>query len=193
MSLLLAPLVLAAAAAAAATPAPTATATPTPTPTSTPTATSAPGGAPKARSLADLARERKLVPLKGAGEAAATDAPGPLRVEDLQDNGAVSDGLLSVYGRVRNTGRVPACRVRLFFRTFDDHGVLLSKGETTTDLKTILPGDAVPFGGRLKVPPGVRGSQEREPDVLAEGPARTNWQRVARVDGEVLDFSEDCR
>lgn len=194
MPLPLVPLLVAAAtAAAAATPAPTATVTPTPTSTPTSAATPAPAAAPRPRSLADLARERKLVPLKGAGEAAAPEAQGPLRVEDVQDNGAVSDGFLSVYGRVRNTGRAPACRVRLFLRTFDDHGVLLSKGETTTDLKTIPPGDAVPFGVRLKVPPGVRGSQERPPDVLAEGPARTNWQRVARVEGEVLDFSEDCR
>ncbi len=177
----LAPLILAAA--TAATPAPAVTPTPAPTLSET----------PKARSLADVARERKLVPLKdGAGEGAPPEAQGPLRVEELQDNGAVTDGYLSVYGRVRNTGPVRACRVRLFLRTFDEHGVLLSKGETTTDVKVVSPGGAVPFGGRLKVPPGVRGSQERAPDVLAEGPARTNSQRVARVEGEVLNFSEDC-
>lgn len=176
-----------AAAAAAASPAPTATPTPAAASTATPASQSRP------RSLADVARERKLVAPKWSGEAPAADAQGPLRVEELQDNGAVADGLLSVYGRVRNTGSAPACRVRLFLRTFDDHGVLLSKGETTTDLKIVPPGDAVPFGARLKVPPGVRGSQERPPDVLSEGPARTNWQRVARVEGEVLDFSEDCR
>jgi hypothetical protein len=172
-------LLFAAAAAATATPAPT----PAPTPAET----------PRPRSLADVARERKLVPLKGAGEAPVAATQGPLRVEEIQDNGAVADGFLSVYGRVRNTGRAPACRVRLFLRMFDENGVLLSKGETTTDLKVVPAGDAVPFGGRLKVPPGVRGSQERAPDVLAEGPARTNSQRVARVEGEVLDFSEECR
>jgi hypothetical protein len=180
MLLPLGPLLLAAAAAG----------TPVPAPTETPT----PAAAPRARSLADVARERKLVPLKGVSvEPAAPEAQGPLRVEDLQENGAVADGFLSVYGKVRNTGRTPACRVRLFFRTFDEHGVLLSKGETTTDLKVVAPGEAVPFGGRLKVPAGVRGSRERPPDVLAEGPARTNSQRVARVEGEVLDFSEECR
>ncbi len=166
-----------------------AAATPSPTPADTPT----PSSAPRPRSLADLARERKLVPLKGAADAATPEAQGPLRVEELQDNGAVADGFLSVYGKVRNTGRAAACRVRLFLRTFDEHGVLLSKGETTTDLKVVAPGESVPFGGRLKVPPGVRGSQEKPPDVLAEGPTRTNWQRVARVEGEVLDFSEECR
>lgn len=164
-----------------------AAATPSPTPAPTPAET------PRPRSLADVARERKLVPPKGAAESPAAATPGPLRIEEIQDNGAVADGFLSVYGRVRNTGRAPACRVRLFLRTFDENGVLLSKGETTTDLKVIPAGDAVPFGGRLKVPPGVRGSQERAPDVLAEGPARTNSQRVARVEGEVLDFSEECR
>lgn len=183
MPLLLGPLVLAAAAAA----------TPSPSPSPAP-AGSAAESAPRRRSLADVARERKLVPLKGvAVESAAPEGEGPLRVEELQDNGAVADGLLSVYGRVRNTGRVPACRVRLFLRTFGEQGVLLSKGEATTDLKVVPPGDSVPFGTRLKVPPGVRGSQERPPDVLAEGPARTNWRRVARVEGEVLDFSEECR
>jgi hypothetical protein len=186
MPLPLLPLFLAAA--AAVTPAPTVT--PTPTATPTPAAAEA---APKPRSLADIARDRKLVRPKGAGEAPASEAQGPLRVEELQDNGAVSDGLLSVFGRVRNTGRTPACRVRLFLRTLDEHGVLLSKGEATTDLKIVPAGDAVPFGARLKVPPGVRGSQERPPDVLAEGPARTNWQRVARVEGEILDYSEECR
>lgn len=189
MSPLLAPLLLAAAAATA-TPA----ATPAASPAASPTATPTPAGTPKARSLADVARERKLLPLRGgAVESSAAEVQGPLRVEELQDNGSVSDGFLSVYGRVRNTGRTPACRVHLFLRTFDEHGVLLSKGETTTDLKTVPPGDAVPFGARLKVPPGVRGSQERPPDVLSEGPARTRSQRVARVEGEVLDFSEDCR
>ena len=195
MPRILPPLLLAVAAAVAgAAPVPTPAPSPTPTPTATPTASPTPGGAPKPRSLADIARERKLVPLRGgAAEPAGPEAQGPLRVEDLQDNGAVSDGYLSVYGRVRNTGRGPACRVRLFLRTFDEHGVLLSKGETTTDLKTVPAGDAVPFGARLKVPPGVRGSHERPPDILSEGPARTNFSHVARVEGEVLDFSEDCR
>lgn len=172
------------AAAAAATPSPSAAPTPSATPAET----------PQARSLADVARERRLVPLKGAdGETASPEAQGPLKVEDLQDNGAVADGYLSVYGRVRNTGRTPACRVRLFLRTFDEHGVLLSKGETTTDLKVVGPGESVPFGGRVRVPRGVRGSQEPPPDVLEVGPSRTNWTHVARVEGEVLDFSEDCR
>lgn len=166
----------------------------TPTPSPAPGAKAAPAATPRPRSLADVARDRKLVPLKGAGaEAAAPETQGPLRVEELQDNGAVSDGLISVYGRVRNTGGVPACRVRLFLRSFDANGVLLSKGETTTDLKVVLPGESVPFGAQLKVPPGVRGSQERAPDVLSEGPARTNWQRIARVEGEILGFSEECR
>jgi hypothetical protein len=193
MSRILLPLLLTAAAASAGAAAgPTPAPSPTPTPTATPTASPTPGGAPKPRSLADIARERKLVPLRGgAAEPASPEAQGPLRVEELQDNGAVSDGYLSVFGRVRNTGRGPACHVRLFLRMFDEHGVLLSKGETT-DLKTVPAGDAVPFGARLKVPPGVRGSHERPPDVLAEGPARTNWSLVARVEGEVLDFSEDC-
>jgi hypothetical protein len=182
MPLPLGPLLLAAAVAA----------TPSPTPAETPTPASAPTP-PRPHSLADVARERKLVPLRGAATDAAAETSGPLRVEELQDNGAVADGFLSVYGKVRNTGHVPACRVRLFLRTFDEHGVLLSKGETTTDLKIVAPGESVPFGGRLKVPPGIRGSQERPPDILAEGPARTNWQRVARVEGEVLDFSEECR
>jgi hypothetical protein len=177
--------ILLAAAAAAATPAPTASPTPTPPPE-----------AARPKSLADIARERKLVPLKGAAAASAEPAAepqGPLRVEELQDNGAVSDGFLSVYGKVRNTGPKPACRVRLFLRTYDEHGVLLSKGEATTDFKVVPPGEAVAFGVQLKVPPGVRGSQEKAPDVLSSGPARTNWTRVARVDGEVLESSETCR
>lgn len=179
------------AAAQAATPAATPSATATPA-ASAASASTAPAGKP--RSLADLARERKLVPLKGTGSGTTPpDAQGPLRLEDVQDNGAVGDGRLSVYGKVRNTGKAPACRVRLFLRMYDAHGVLLSKGETTTDLKVVAPGEAVAFGGSLPVPPGVRGSQERAPDVLAEGPSKTNWTRVARVDGEVLDYSEDCR
>lgn len=177
-------------AAAAATP------TPSPAPAVTPVSAvaPAPASASRPRSLADVARERKLVQPKGAGsEAAAPETQGPLRVEELQDNGAVADGFLSVYGKVRNTGRVPACRVRLFLRTLGDQGVLLSKGEATTDLKVVAPGESVPFGARLKVPYGIRGSQEPPPDILAEGPARTNWQRIARVEGEILDFSEECR
>ncbi len=168
-------------------------ATPAATATPTPAATAAsPAGKP--RSLADVARERKLVPLKGTGaEPAAPEAQGPLRLEEVQDNGAVADGRLSVYGKVRNTGKTPACRVRLFLRLFDAHGVLLSKGETTTDLKVVPPGEAVAFGGSLPVPAGVRGSREPARDVLSEGPARTNWTRVAKVEGEVLDFSEECR
>lgn len=134
MPFLLGPLVLAAAAAAAA-------ATTTPSPSPAPAGSAATSSAPRRRSLADVARERKLVPLKGvAVESAAPEDEGPLRVEELQDNGAVADGLLSVYGKVRNTGRVPACRVRLFLRTFGDQGVLLSKGEATTDLKVVPPG-----------------------------------------------------
>jgi hypothetical protein len=182
---MLVPLLLAAA--QAATPA----ASPTPAATPTPAAAAGPA---RPRSLADVARDRKLVPLKGTGaDGPPPEAQGPLRVEDLQDNGAVADGKLSVFGRVRNTGRTPACHVRLFLRIFDSNGVLLSKGETTTDLKVIPPGEAVSFGGRIPVPPGVRGSQERAPDVLSEGPTRTNFSRVARVDGEILAYSEECK
>ena len=173
----------------AAAPSATAVASPAPTPTATPAADTA-----RPRSLADIARERKLVQLKGVGaETPSPESRGPLRVEELQDNGAVADGSLSVYGKVRNTGPTAVCRVRLFFRTFDEHGVLLSKGETTTDLKVVAPGESVPFGGRLKVPPGVRGSQERPPDVLSQGATKSNWSRVARVEAEVLEFSEECR
>ena len=77
-------------------------------------------------------------------------------------------------------------------RYLHEVGLVDRRDDLTID--DVVPvGDAVPFGARLKVPPGVRGSQERAPDVLAEGPARTNSQRVARVEGEVLDFSEECR
>ncbi len=166
----------------------------TPAPSPTPTATPAPE-APRPKSLADVARERKLVPLRGVATAptAVPEAQGPLRVEDLEDNGTVSDGLLSVYGKVRNTGRTPACRVKLFLRAYDEHGVLLSKGEARTDFRVVPPGEAVAFGSQLRVPAGVRGSQQRTRDVLSEGPARTNWTHVARVEGEVLEYSEACQ
>lgn len=177
-------------AAAAATPAPTGTPAPTATPAAAPAA-----GRARSKSLADIARERKLVPLRGVATepTPGAEGQGPLRLEEVEDDGDVSDGLLSVYGKVRNTGRAPACRVKLFLRAFDEHGVLLSKGETTTDFKVVPPGEVVAFGGQLRVPSGVRGSHERAPDVLSEGPVRTNWARVARVEGEVLAYSEDCR
>ena len=190
MPRILLPLLLTAAAAAAgAAPGPTPAPSPTPTPTATPTASPTPGGAPKPRSLADIARERKLVPLRGgAAEPAPLEAQGPLRVEELQDNGAVSDGYLSVFGRVRNTSRGPACHVRLFLRTFDEHGVLLSKGETTTDRKTVPAGDAGPFGASLKVPPGVRSRRPQRPRERAQR-GRTGPVTSGRGPG----LSEDCR
>ena len=121
------------------------------------------------------------MPPKGAGEAPASEAQGPLRVEEIQDNGAVADGFLSVYGRVRNTGRAPACRVRLFLRMFDEHGVLLSKGETTTDLKVVPVGRRRAVRGAPEGAPGrtrLAGAAPRRPrrgpraDELAAGRAR---------------------
>ena len=209
-------IVLFAAQAASATPTATPAATPaTPTPALTPTPV--PAADPyHPRGLSEIARERRLGRLSGSGAevvttpepepallAAAppssvppgpvpTRRPGPLRVEDVQDNGAVTDGFVSVYGTVRNSGRAAACRVRIFLRLFDDHGVLLSTGETTTDLKVVGPGESVTFGGMVKAPAGVRGSRERKPDPLAGGTAPTNWQRVGRVEAEVMDVSEEC-
>jgi hypothetical protein len=115
-----------------------------------------------------------------------------LRVEDVQDNGAVTDGRVSVYGTVRNIGHVPLCRVRIFLRLYDDHGVLLSTGETTTDPKIVAVGEAVTFGGTVKAPAGLRGSSERKPDPLVDGTSATNWKRVGRVQAEIIDASDEC-
>jgi hypothetical protein len=161
------------------------------------------------RSLSEIAREKRLGRLTGAGAVVVTTpepepdpAPsgtptarraGPVRVEDVQDNGAVTDGSVSVYGTVRNTGRVPVCRVKIFLRLYDDHGVLLSTGETTTDLKIVAVGGAATFGGIVKAPAGLRGSRERKPDPLVDGPASTNWLRVGRVDAEIIEVSDVCR
>ena len=193
-------------------------ATPTPTPIATPVATPAipaPAARPtpvpaadpyRPRALSEIARDRRLGRLSGSGAAVVTTPepepvpsgtpparrPGSMRVEDVQDNGAVTDGTVSVYGTVRNTGRVAACRVKIFLRLYDDHGVLLSTGETTTDLKIVGPGEAVAFGGIVKAPAGVRGSRERKPDPLVDGTASTNWQRVGRVEAEIAGASEEC-
>jgi hypothetical protein len=196
------------------TPAPTPTAlpsTPTPVSTATPVAAADPN---RPRTLSELAKERRLGRLTGTGAAlvttpepepapagtpaaspvvfAAARRSGMLRVEDVQDNGAVADGRVSVYGRVRNTGRVPLCRIRIFLTLFDDHGVLLSTGETTTDLKIVSAGEAVTFGGTVKAPAGLRGSSERKPDLLVDGRSATNWQRVGRVQAEIIDASDEC-
>lgn len=195
-------------AAQAASPTPTATrtaipATPTPVPKPTPVSAADPY---RPRELSEIARERRLGRLSGSGAAVVTTPepepapsgppparrPEPVRVEDVQDNGAVTDGFVSVYGTVRNTGRVAACRVRIFLRLYDDHGVLLSTGETTTDLKIVGPGEAVAFGGIVKAPAGLRGSRERKPDPLVDGPASTNWQRVGRAEAEIMSVSEEC-
>jgi hypothetical protein len=184
---------------------------PTPVPTATPVAAADPY---RPRPLSELAKERRLGRLIGTGAAVVTTpepepAPagtspassgasaaarrsGMLRVEDMQDNGAVSDGRVSVYGAVRNTGRVPLCRVRIFLRLYDDHGILLSTGETTTDLKVVAAGEAVTFGGTVKAPAGLRGSSERKPDPLVDGPSSTNWRRVGRVQAEIIDASDEC-
>jgi hypothetical protein len=202
-------IVLLAAQAASATPTatPTASATPAPaTPTHVPSPTPVAAADPyRPRALSEIARDRRLGHLSGAavvttpepepappGPSPAARRPGPVRVEDIQDNGAVTDGFVSVYGTVRNTGRLPACRVKIFLRMYDDHGVLLSTGETTTDLKIVGPGETVPFGGIVKAPAGLRGSRERKPDPLVGRTVPTNWRRVGRVEAEITDLSEEC-
>lgn len=207
-------IILLAAQVSSSTPAPTPTALPeakAPVPTATPVAAANPN---RPRSLSELAKERRLgrltgtgaalvttpepepapagTPAASAGMSAAARRAGMLRVEDVQDNGAVADGRVSIYGRVRNTGRVPLCRVRIFLTLFDDHGVLLSTGETTTDLKIVSAGETVTFGGAVKAPAGLRGSSERKPDLLVDGRSATNWQRVGRVQAEIIDASDEC-
>ena len=44
----------------------------------------------------------------------------------------------------------------------------------------------------MKAPAGLRGSRERKPDPLVDGPASTNWQRVGRVEAEITGVSEEC-
>ena len=203
----LAVIVFLAAQAASATPTatPTATRTATPIPTAKPTAVAA-ADPYRPRGISEIARDRRLGRLSGSGAAVVTTpepepgssgtAParnlGPVRVEKIQDNGAVTDGSVSVYGTVRNTGGVAACRVKIFLRLYDDHGVLLSTGETTTDLKIVGPGEAVTFGGIVKAPAGLRGSRERKPDPLVDGTSSTNWKRVGRVEAEITGVSEEC-
>lgn len=200
------------AAQATATPSPAATAVaPRPVTTPTPVAAADPY---RPRGLSEIARERRLGRLTGTGAAVVTTPEpetspagmptaassgsagsrraGMLRVEDVQDNGAVTDGRVSVYGMIRSIGRVPLCRVRIFLWLYDDHGVLLSTGETTTDLKIVAAGDTVSFGGIVKAPAGLRGSNERKPDLLVDGRSATNWQRVGRVQAEVIDASDEC-
>jgi len=206
--------VLLAAQLSSSTPAATPTATPSipkPVPKATPVSAADPY---RPRPLSELAKERHLGRLTGTGAAVVTTpepepspagtAPaspgvsaaarrsGMLRVEDVQDNGAVTDGRVSVYGAVRNTGRVPLCRIRIFLRLYDDHGVLLSTGETSTDLKVVAAGEAVTFGGTVKAPAGLRGSSEKKPDLLVDGRSATNWQRVGRVQAEIIDASDEC-
>jgi hypothetical protein len=194
-------------------PTPTATSAPSPVPSATPVAAADPY---RPRPLSELAKERRLGRLTGTGAAVVTTPePEPvvqgkppassdsitsaaarrfslLRIEEVQDNGAVADGRVSVYGRVRNVGRVPLCHVRVFLRLYDDHGVLLSTGETTTDLKILAAGEAVTFGGTVKAPAGLRGSSERKPDLLVDGRSATNWQRVGHVQAEIIDASDEC-
>ena len=195
-------------AAQAASPTPTATPTSIPaTPTAVPKPTPVSAADPyRPRGISEIARDRRLGRLSGSGAAVVTTAvpepappgspparrPGPVKVEDVQDNGAVTEGFVSVYGTVRNTGPVAACRVKIFLRLYDDHGVLLSTGETTTDLKIVGPGEAVAFGGFVKAPAGVRGSRERKPDSLVDGRTSTNWKRVGRVEAEITGVSEEC-
>lgn len=205
---------LLAAQASSSPPPPTPTATPSapaPVPTATPVAAADPY---RPRPLSELAKERRLGRLTGTGAAvvttpepepatagtpsassgasAAARRAGMLRVEDMQENGAVTDGRVSVYGTVRNTGRASLCRVRIFLRLYDDNGVLLSTGETTTDLKVVAAGEAVTFGGTVKAPAGLRGSSERKPDPLVDGPSATNWRRVGRVQADVIHASDEC-
>ncbi len=208
--MLAATIVLLAAQGGPATPAPTPTATPVATP-AIPAPATKPTPVPAAdpyrpRGLSEIARDRRLGRLSASGAAVVTTPepepvasgppsvrrPGTVRVEDVQDNGAVTDGIVSVYGTVRNAGRVAVCRVKIFLKLYDDHGVLLSTGETTTDLKIVGPGEAVAFGGIVKAPAGVRGSRERKPDPLVDGTASTNWQRVGRVEAEIAGVSEEC-
>gem|GEM_PF-2619295 len=209
-------IVLFAAQTASATPTATPAAAPaTPVPVLTPTPVTA-ADPYHPRGLSEIARERRLGRLSGSAAAVVTTPePGPVslatspsssvppeptptrrleavRVEKVQENGAVTDGFVSVYGTVRNSGRAAACRVRILLRLYDDHGVLLSTGETTTDLKIVGPGEAVTFGGFVKVPAGVRGSREQKPDPLVVGTVPTNWQRVGRVEAEVTDVREEC-
>ncbi len=185
---------------------PTASVTPTPsTPTPIPSPTPVTAADPyRPRALSEIARDRRLGRLSGVAvvttpepePAPSGTAParrsGPVRVVDVQENGAVTDGFVSVYGTVRNTGHLAACRVRIFLKVYDGHGVLLSTGETTTDLKIVGPGEAVPFGGFVQVPAGVRGSRERKPDPLDNGTTPTNWKRVGRVEAEIMESSEEC-
>jgi hypothetical protein len=203
-------LLVLAAQAAASTPSPTPTPAPnpgavvaTPVPTPTPVAAADPW---KPRGLSEVARERRLGHMTTSGAAVVTTPepePAPsgtpalrraelVRVEDVQDNGAVTDGFVSIYGSVRNASRASVCHVRILLRMYDDHGVLLSTGETTTDLKIVAPGEAVPFGGTVKAPAGLRGSKEPKPDPLAGRGAATNWQRVGRVEAEIASMSGDC-
>ena len=67
-------------------------------------------------------------------------------MEDVQDNGAVTDGFVSVYGTVRNTGGVGRVPGEDLPEAVRHHGVLLSTGETSTDLKIVGPGEAVTSG-----------------------------------------------
>ena len=148
-----------------------------PTPVPTPTPVAGRGPVPPARAL----RAREGPPPRpphgvrrggrddaGAGASACRNARAPPRVRRRAASGCCAwrtcrTTAPSRTAACRSTARSatraasPLCRVRIFLRLYDDHGVLLSTGETTTDLKVVAAG---------------RGRHVRRNREGARGPAR---------------------
>lgn len=189
---LFAAILLLQAAASTPTPVPARTPSSAPTPTPVPIRTvpgpSAFGGA---RTLSDVARERKLGAKPGdpsakkgsvtvaSGSAGASTTPTPagsatpteervppsVVVDAVRHNDSVSaNGTVRVEGSVRNTGNVPACDVAVTVRLYDDRGRYLVSGAAKADETILRPGGSSSFSVSVQVPPGVAGTtKSKEP------------------------------
>ncbi len=111
------------------------------------------------------------------------------------ENSVGTNGLVRVFGTVRNAGDTPACDVALSVRLYDSGDGFLVSGSGAPDEPVLKPGARSSYSATLHVPPGVAGSlKERDlmpgstqGSVTLEG----TWRTLGRAETEVISAS-DC-
>jgi len=142
----------------------------------------------------------KDAPAAAPDVAAKGSGPGPtplVIVESAEHNGIVgSNGMVRIFGRVRNTSDAPACDVSVTVRLYDEQSEYLVSGAGKIDEPLLKPGATSSYGVWVQAPPGVGGMpKEKSLGYGTTGPGGTlegKWRGLGRAEGEVVSVGGSC-
>jgi hypothetical protein len=143
------------------------------------------------------AKDAPAAPPDAAGKTSGLDPRRLVVVESAENNGVVgSNGMVRVYGQVKNAGDAPACDVSITVRLYDEKGVYLVSGGGKIDEPLLRPAMSSSYSVWVQAPPGVGGMpKEKVLGYGTTGPGGTlegKWRGLGRAEAEIVSVGDSC-